>query len=116
MNTAVATINVLASLGAAGSSVAGVARPALGLRPPEAVTSAVHLYTRAYAARAVPLGLMTAFVLVGGPADAAVPLLLVSGLAQVGDSALGVARRNMGMALGAAAFALVHLLTAALWS
>ncbi|MEV8633340.1 hypothetical protein AB0395_16935 [Streptosporangium sp. NPDC051023] len=116
MNTVPLALNALASIGAAGSSVAGVFRPALGLRPTEEVTTGVHLYTRAYAARAVPLGLVTAFVLIWGPSAALAPLLVVSGVAQVGDSALGFMRGNLGMALGAGAFAVVHLLTAALWS
>ncbi|MEW9534420.1 hypothetical protein [Microbispora sp. NPDC049125] len=116
MDTVLLVLNVLAALGAAGSSVAGVVKPGLGLRPDEETTAGVHFYTRAYAARALPLGVVTALVLVWGPSVAVVPLLVVSGLAQVGDSVLGIMRRNLGMALGAGAFAVIHLLAAILWS
>lgn len=116
MNTVVVALNVLTSLGAVVSSVVGVVKPAAALRPSEEVTSGVHFYTRAYAVRAIPLGLVTAFVLLWGPAAAVTPLLVVSGLAQAGDSVLAAMRRNLGLTLIAGLVAILHLLTAALWS
>jgi len=105
------TANALAALLSAGSSVAGVLRPGLALTAGEPVTAGVHLYARAYAARALPLGVATAAAVWTGAA-AAGPLLLVSGLAQVADSAIGFRRRNLGMGIGAGACAVLHLVSA----
>ncbi|MQY09860.1 hypothetical protein [Actinomadura macrotermitis] len=113
MHAALTALNAVASAGTAG---AGAARPSLGLRPSEDATTGVRFYAGAYAVRALPLGAATAFVLIWGPSAAVAPLLLVSGLAQIGDSALGIMRRNPGMAAGAGLCAVLHLLTAALWS
>ncbi|MGW4896192.1 hypothetical protein ACWEQL_28650 [Kitasatospora sp. NPDC004240] len=104
--------NALAALVSAASSVAGVLRPGLGLPAGEPVTVGAHVYVRAYAARAVPLGVATALAVTVGDASAAWPMLLVSGLAQVGDSAIGFRLRNLGMAFGAGAFAVLHLASA----
>ncbi|WP_031071053.1 hypothetical protein [Streptomyces sp. NRRL WC-3742] len=104
--------NALAALVSAGSSVAGVLRPGLVLSAGEVITAGTGLYARAYAVRAVPLGLATAWVLLAGPRAAAWPMLVVSGLAQVGDSAIGAKQRNAGMAFGAGAVAVLHLASA----
>ncbi|RKE21778.1 hypothetical protein [Streptomyces sp. TLI_171] len=104
--------NALAALASAGSSVVGVCRPGLGLPAGEPVTLGTHVYVRAYAGRALPLGAATAVAAVAGGAAVAWPLLLVSGLAQVADSAIGFRQRNLGMAFGAGAFAVLHLLSA----
>ncbi|WP_052390812.1 hypothetical protein [Streptomyces sp. NRRL B-24484] len=105
-------VNALAALVSAGSSVAGVLRPGLGLPAGEPVTAGTHVYARAYAARAVPLGIATAVAVAVGSAAVAGPMLLVSGLAQVGDSAIGFRQRNLGMGFGAGAFAVLHLVSA----
>ncbi|MFC8716420.1 hypothetical protein [Kitasatospora sp. NPDC057198] len=105
------TANALAALLSAGSSAAGVLRPGLALPAGEPATAGVHLYARAYAARALPLGVATAAAVWTGGA-AAGPLLLVSGLAQVADSAIGFRQRNLGMGIGAGACAVLHLLSA----
>ncbi|WP_268762405.1 hypothetical protein [Kitasatospora griseola] len=39
-------------------------------------------------------------------------MLLVAGLAQVGDTAIGVRRRSAGMTIGAGTTAVLHLATA----
>ncbi|MDJ0347511.1 hypothetical protein QMK19_40005 [Streptomyces sp. H10-C2] len=39
-------------------------------------------------------------------------MLVVAGLAQAGDSAIGAQRRNPGMTFGAGAFAVLHLASA----
>ncbi len=104
--------NVVAALVSVGSSIAGVLRPGLALAPGEAVNAGTDLYARAYAVRAVPLGLATAAVLLSGAHAAAWPMLVVAGLAQVGDSAIGAQRRNPGMTFGAGAFAVLHLASA----
>ncbi|MEW1909071.1 hypothetical protein AB0442_11490 [Kitasatospora sp. NPDC085895] len=105
-------VNALAALVSAGSSVAGVLRPGLGLPEGEPVTVGTHVYARAYAARAVPLGVATAVAVTAGGAAAAWPMLLVSGLAQMGDSAIGFRQRSLGMGFGAGAFAVLHLVSA----
>ncbi|MDH6132937.1 hypothetical protein P3T37_002323 [Kitasatospora sp. MAA4] len=104
--------NALAALVSAGSSVAGVLRPGLALPKGEPVTVGTDLYARAYAARAVPLGLAAALLAATGTKAAVWPVLAVAGLAQVGDSAIGARHRNAGMALGAGAFAVLHLVSA----
>jgi hypothetical protein len=70
------------------------------------------VYVRAYAARAVPLGLATAAAMWADNAAVAWPMLLVSGVAQVADSAIGFRQRNLGMGFGAGAFAVLHLVSA----
>ncbi|WP_329565119.1 hypothetical protein [Kitasatospora sp. NBC_01266] len=104
--------NAVAALVSAGSSIAGALRPGLALAPGEPVTAGADLYARAYAARAVPLGIATAAVLLVGGHAAAWPMLVVAGLAQAGDSAIGAQRRNPGMGFGAGAFAVLHLASA----
>ncbi|MGA5816584.1 hypothetical protein ACPC54_01785 [Kitasatospora sp. NPDC094028] len=112
MNALIA-VNAAAALVSAGSSVAGVLRPGLALPGGEPVTTGTDLYARAYAARAVPLGLAVALLALTGAADAVMwPLLAVAGLAQAGDSAIGARYRNRGMTLGAGAFAVLHLVSA----
>lgn len=110
--TALAVANAIVALISAGSSVAGALRPGIALGRTEPVNAGTDLYARAYAARAVPLGLAAAVVLLADARAAAWPMLLVAGLAQVGDSAIGARRRNLGMALGAGAFAVLHLASA----
>ncbi|MFJ5233748.1 hypothetical protein ACIQBJ_28095 [Kitasatospora sp. NPDC088391] len=106
------TANALGALLGAASSVLGVARPGLGLPAGAPVTAGVRVYVRAYAVRAVPLGLATAAAVLAGDPATARALLLVSGAAQVGDSAIGFRQRNLGMGCGAGALAVLHLATA----
>ncbi|WP_052440820.1 hypothetical protein [Streptacidiphilus anmyonensis] len=109
----VLVVNALASLVSAGSSILGVVRPGVLLAAGEPVTEGTELYARAYAVRAVPLGLALAVTLLAGAPGAVLwPLLLVAGLAQVGDSVIGARHHNRGMMLGAGAFALLHLASA----
>lgn len=104
--------NGLAALASAGSSVVGVFRPGLGLPAGEPVTAGTQVYVRAYAARAVPLGLVTAAAMWADDPALAWVLLLVSGVAQVADSAIGFRMRNLGMGFGAGALAVLHLASA----
>ncbi|WP_306191030.1 MULTISPECIES: hypothetical protein [unclassified Streptomyces] len=110
--TALVVANAIAALISAGSSIAGALRPGIALAHTEPVTAGTDMYARAYAARAVPLGLATAVVLLADARAAAWPMLVVAGLAQVGDSALGARQRNLGMTLGAGVFAVLHLASA----
>lgn len=104
--------NALGALVSAGSSVAAVARPGLVLPADEPVTGGTHMYARAYAVRAVPLGFATALALWATDPATAWPMLTVAGLAQVGDSAIGARHRNTGMAVGGGVLAVLHLASA----
>ncbi|MEU7872411.1 hypothetical protein [Dactylosporangium sp. NPDC049140] len=72
----------------------------------------MSFYAKAYAVRALPLSVVALVVLAQHRWPVLVPLLVVLGLAQAGDSALGARRRNTGMAIGAAAGAVIHLASA----
>ncbi|GAA4587863.1 hypothetical protein GCM10023194_38030 [Planotetraspora phitsanulokensis] len=94
------------------SSVAGVINPGLGLPKGAPITAGVDFYARAYAVRAVPLSAVALVMLAAGGSAGLAALLTVLGLAQVGDSVLGVMRRHLGMSVGAGVCALVHLVSA----
>lgn len=104
--------NAAAAILSGVSSAAGAVRPALGLPKGESVTPGVSFYARAYTIRALPLSAVALVVLAQHAWSELVPLLVVLGLAQVGDSALGVRRRNLGMAVGAGVGAAIHLISA----
>ncbi|GII28479.1 hypothetical protein [Planotetraspora mira] len=95
------------------SSVAGVIKPGLGLPKGAPITAGVDFYVRAYAVRALPLSVVALVMLASGSWAGLAAMLIVLGLAQVGDSVLGAMRRNLGMFLGPAVSALIHLLSAA---
>jgi hypothetical protein len=94
------------------SSVVAVARPGVALAKGAPITAGIHFYARAYAVRAVPLSLVALAMLPTATRAALVPMLLVLGAAQAGDSVLGIRLRNRGMAIGAGMGAVVHLLSA----
>ncbi|GAA2154074.1 hypothetical protein [Actinomadura napierensis] len=109
---ALVTLNAAAALVSGASSVLGAARPGLMLASGETVTSGVDFYARVYAVRAIPLSIAVVAVLLVGDAASIVPLLVVAGVIQAGDAALGVLRRVPGMAVGAGVLTVVHLLSA----
>ncbi|MEV6052121.1 hypothetical protein [Streptomyces sp. NPDC052107] len=104
--------NALVALVSGVSAAVGVARPAVGLAAGESVTSGVVLYARAYAVRAVPLSVVVLALLAAGSWSSLGPVLIVAGLAQLGDAAIGAARRDTGMLITAGALAAVHLVSA----
>ncbi|GAA4569101.1 hypothetical protein [Planotetraspora kaengkrachanensis] len=118
MNVVFAAHHVIAGANAAVallsgvSSVAGVMRPGLGLPKGAPITAGVDFYARAYAVRAVPLSAVALVMLARGDSAGLTAMLIVLGLAQVGDCVLGVMRRHLGMSVGAGVCALVHLLSA----
>ncbi len=75
-------------------------------------TSTVSLYARMYAARALPLGVVTLVLLAMSDWRSIVPILIVAGLAQAGDVIAGIPQRNRVMILGAGMAAVVHLASA----
>ncbi|MBF4996384.1 hypothetical protein IRT45_04325 [Nocardia sp. BSTN01] len=95
------------------SCLIGLVRPRLALADGEDLTSAAMFFLGVYAARALPLSVVTVAVLVAGNEAAALPVLVVAGLAQIGDAMVGGRRRNTPMAITCAGLAAVHLGTAA---
>jgi len=78
-----------------------------------AVTPLVRLCAGAYAVRAIPLSVVLLVLLVRrGPTAVLVPLLLVAGLAQVGDAVIGVGLGEPGMLGGGSLLAAAHLVSA----
>src|SRR2546429_1311385 len=96
-----AGLNGVGALISAGFAVAGLVVPAA--IADGAVTSLVRLYAGAYAVRAIPLAAVLIFLLARrASTPALVPVLLVAGLAQLGDAVVGVAIGQPGMAGGGA--------------
>ncbi|MBU3063043.1 hypothetical protein KO481_16105 [Nocardia sp. NEAU-G5] len=113
MLTAIATLNALVAVVSGVSCLVGLLRPRLALPAGESVTPGITFLLGAYAARALPLCGVTLAVLATGNRTAVAPVLIVAGLAQVGDAALGLRLRNYPMAATCVGLAAVHLGTAA---
>ncbi|MGW1894434.1 hypothetical protein ACWCP6_29960 [Streptomyces sp. NPDC002004] len=105
-------LNALAALVSGAAALVGLARPGLALTAGEQVTVGLRFFAGAYAARAVPLGAAVLVLLAAGSWNSLVPLLVVAGLAQAGDAAIGAVQRKVGMLLAAGALAVIHLLSA----
>ena len=112
IQTVLIAANGLASLASAGSCIAGMTRPGLALPKGMAVNGGTHLYANAYGSRALPLAAVTLALLAMGDRSTVAPVLAVAGLAQIGDSVIGVQQRNKGMAIGAGLFGVLHLASA----
>lgn len=98
------TINALATVAAA---LLALYRPALMSRSHQVEPGEVY-YSRMYASRAVPLGVLAAlapFVFTGS----AVQLILAAAaLAQVFDALIGLSRKEWGMVAGGTIAAIIH--------
>ncbi|GAA1223460.1 hypothetical protein GCM10009665_12180 [Kitasatospora nipponensis] len=105
--------NALGALLSGVSAAVGLARPRLALPAGESPTRGTDDLVLAYAARAVPLALLTLIALAVADRGALVALLVVGGLAQVADARIGFTRRITGMTVTAGALAALHLLSAA---
>jgi hypothetical protein len=96
-----------------GFAVAGLVDPALiglGAAPPMA-----RVYAQLHAARAIPLTVVMLVVLAGrGRAVAVEPLLVVAGIAQLADAAIGVGFGKPNMIVGGTVLATIHL-ASAMW-
>ncbi|MCX4688940.1 hypothetical protein OG401_32380 [Kitasatospora purpeofusca] len=92
-------------------SAAGLLSPALALSGgADPVTPLADLYAQLYAARALPLGAVLLHqLLIGRTGRALAPLLLVSGVVQVADAAIGASSHNPGMVVGGTVLAALHL-------
>src|SRR5690348_14492550 len=109
---AVVVANMALALLSGVSSVIAVVRPGVALAAGAPITAGINFYARAYAVRAVPLSLVALAILPTAGRAGLVPMLLVLGAAQAGDSVLGIRLRNKGMAIGAGVGAIVHLVSA----
>jgi len=113
MMVALIVANLLGAVVSGVSCLVGLVRPALALPPGESVTSGVMFFAGAYAARALPLSLVTLALFASGVTTGLVPVLVISGLAQVGDAVLGARQRNYPMVACCLALALINLASAA---
>ncbi|WP_147471740.1 hypothetical protein [Nocardia stercoris] len=109
----IAASNALVAVVSGVSCLVGLVRPRLALPAGESVTPGITFFLGAYAARALPLCAVTLAVLATGNRTAIAPVLVVAGLAQIGDAALGFRLRNLPMAATCIGLAAVHLGTAA---
>ncbi|GAA4608858.1 hypothetical protein BJY16_007045 [Actinoplanes octamycinicus] len=83
---------------------------------PQRARNNVRLGAYAYAARAVPVGLVAAVLPGAGPGTGVGWLLAVAAVIQAFDVAIGVWRREAGMTIGASSLTVIHTVTAiALW-
>ncbi|WP_441251060.1 hypothetical protein [Kitasatospora sp. McL0602] len=112
MQTVLVAANAAVALLSGGSSLVGLVRPSVALAEGEQLGAAGSFFLGAYAARALPLSLVTLVVLLAGPVAAQVPVLAVAGLARVGDAVLGARRGNHPMAASCVGLALIHLASA----
>ena len=108
-------VNLIAAALSTASAFIALADPGILASGADAATG-VEFYAQAYAARAVPIGLAV-FALLLVPAlrtrPAALLVLSVAGLAQVGDLAIGAAQGIPGMMAGSAIGAIAHLASVA---
>ncbi|HZX05219.1 hypothetical protein [Kribbella sp.] len=104
-------LNTLAAIASTASAFAALARPGLMTRS-TAPTTGERIYTVAYAARAVPFGIVTA---IAPFVDRGVPTALVlfaAAAAQLVDIGIATRTRVTSMLAGATVGAIVHLITA----
>ena len=105
-------VNAVIALGTIGFALATAAKPALLSRSTEPLAGE-QLFTRMYAARAIPIGLAAAIVPFVGTEPLTLIVLLIAAIAQLGDVVVGLAAKNWGMSGGAVIAAVVHLCTLA---
>ncbi|RMI31163.1 hypothetical protein [Nocardia stercoris] len=112
MSIVIAVLNALVVVVSGVSCLVGLLRPHLALPAGESVTPGVTLFLGGYAARAIPLSVVALAVLATGNRAAIIPILVVAGLAQIGDAALGARLHNYPMAATCVGLGAVHLGTA----
>lgn len=111
---AVLAANAVGAAAASGFAATGLARPSY-VHPGSSSSSLTEFWAASSAVRtwAVTAPLLAGIIRGGRPAP---QLLVVAGLVQLGDAALGVWQRNASMAVLPAAMCLVHLESARLLS
>lgn len=106
-------LNAIAATISTVSSLLAVFRPQIMSKSQE-VSAGERLFAQMYAARAVPLGAVTAVVPFIAASDiSTVKLVLMAAMVvQVVDAGIGVRRREVAMIIGPSIAAIVHGLTA----
>ncbi|MEV6099227.1 hypothetical protein [Nocardia sp. NPDC051981] len=110
--TGIAIANAAVALISGVSSVVGMARPAMAMPDGDQINAGTRFFAYAYGARAVPLSIVMLILLAIGARSGLAPILVVAGLAQLGDAVIGAGRRNWPMAATCVGLAAVHLLSA----
>ena len=106
-------LNAIAATISTVSSLLAVFRPQIMSKSQE-VSAGERFFAQMYAARAVPLGAVTAVVPFIAASDiSTVKLVLMAAMVvQIVDAGIGVRRREMAMIIGPSIAAIVHGLTA----
>jgi hypothetical protein len=104
-------VNGVLALAGAVFAVVAIVRPA-ALSHSARPTSGERFYSRLYAARGIPIGVLAAAAPWAMPPGSAAFVLIAAAVAQVGDVVVGAGRRDPRMALGSGAAALAHVATA----
>lgn len=106
-------LNVIAATVSTVSSLLTVVQPQIMSKSRE-VSAGERFFAQMYAARAVPLGVVTAAVPFVAPSDiTSVRLVLMAAMAvQIVDAGIGIRRREVSMVIGPSIAAIVHGLTA----
>jgi hypothetical protein len=112
MNRIVLVLNALGALISAGFGVVALLNPALIL-PGADISAAVEISSWAYAVRAIPLGVALLILLTTQGNRGLVPVLVVSGVAQIGDAVIGAIHGIPNMLFGGSTLAILELGTAA---
>lgn len=112
MGSSLRLANARGALASAVFAVVGLQRPSYVL-PGHETGPLAAFWAQAAAARSVPLACVLLAELRRKRSRSLPGLLLVAGLVQAADAALGVRQRNAGMTLAPAGLAALHLLTAA---
>lgn len=106
-------LNVLTAVITGGAAIAALLNPA-AVAPGGVIGEGTDFFADLYAVRGITVSAAVIVFLLVRRAEWAVPVLVVAGLLQVGDIGIGIAHGNPGLAVGAAASAVIHLGTA-LW-
>ena len=102
-------LNVIAATVSTMSSLLTVVQPQIMSKSRE-VSAGERFFAQMYAARAVPLGVVTAAVPFVAPSDiTSVRLVLMAAMAvQIVDAGIGIRRREQAMIVGPSIAAIVH--------
>lgn len=104
-------LNGVVSLIGIGFAVAAVLRPS-ALSHEADPTAGERFYARAYAVRAVPLGLLAGLVPFFSHGAVSTLALVAAAVAQAGDAGIGAARREAQLVAGPLFACVVHVITA----